>query len=62
MSSFEKQLYEFLQISNPVVLQEELNKIRDGSTEFHKKVRTLLQKSNWTSLKRELTALAAKGY
>ena len=60
MSSFEKQLYEFLQISNPVVLQEELNKIRDGSTEFHKKVRTLLQKSNLSSLKKELTALAAR--
>lgn len=61
MNNFEKQLYEFLQISNPVVLQEELNKIRDGSTEFHKKVRTLLQKSNWSSLKKELTTLAARG-
>lgn len=61
MHSFEKQLYEFLQITNPVILQEELNKIRDGSTEFHKKVRTLLQKSNFTSLKKELTILAARG-
>jgi hypothetical protein len=61
MNSFEKQLYEFLQITNPVILQEELNKIRDGSTEFHKKVRTLLQKSNWSSLKKELTTLAARG-
>ena len=30
MNSFEKQLYEFLQITNPVILQEELNKVRDG--------------------------------
>jgi hypothetical protein len=61
MNSFEKQLYEFLQITNPVILQEELNKIRDGNTEFHKKVRTLLQKSNLSSLKKELTTLAARG-
>jgi hypothetical protein len=61
MNSFEKQLYEFLQITNPVILQEELNKVRDGSTEFYKKVRTLLQKSNWTSLQKELTTLAARG-
>lgn len=61
MNSFEKQLYEFLQISNPVVLQEELNKIRDGSTEFHKKVSTLLQKSNWSSLKKELVTLVTRG-
>ena len=61
MNSFEKQLYEFLQITNPVILQEELNKVRDGSTEFYKKVRMLLQKSNWSSLQKELTTLAARG-
>ena len=61
MNAFEKQLYEFLQITNPVILQEELNKVRDGNTEFHKKVRTLLLKSNWSSLKKELTTLATRG-